>query len=117
MNVCVNYKMLVYERIDISDGVETNNSKECMFCHYWYFLDKDFTYGPYLCDGCYNIMQKSIDLKNIAIVHIKKSAYRIYFSDMTKREAKKLRVNSNLIDKKGVLSKILFYFFIIYKNG
>ena len=117
MNVCVNYKMLVYERIDISDGVETNNSKECMFCHYWYFLDKDFTYGPYLCDGCYNIMQKPIDLKNIAIVHIKKSAYRIYFSDMTKRKAKKLRVNSNLIDKKGVLSKILYYFFIIYKNG
>ena len=113
----MNYKMLVYEKIDISDWVDINDSKECMFCHYWYFLDKDFTYGPYLCDGCYNIMQKPIDLKNIAIVHIKKSAYRIYFSDMTKREAKKLRVNSNLIDKKGVLSKILFYFFIIYKNG
>ena len=99
----MSYKMLVYERSDISDGVDINNSKECMFCHYWYFLDKDFTYGPYLCDGCYNIMQKPIDLKNIAIVHIKKSAYRIYFSDMTKREAKKLMANSNLIDKKGVL--------------
>ena len=48
-------------------------------------------------------MQKSIDLKNIAIVHIKKSAYRIYFLDMTKREAKKLMPNSNLTDKKGVL--------------
>ena len=95
--------MLVYERIDVSDGVDINNSKECMFCHYWYYLDKDFTYGPYLCDGCYNIMQKSIDLKNIAIVHIKKSAYRIYFLDMTKREAKKLMANSNLTDKKGVL--------------
>ena len=95
--------MLVYEQIDVSDGVDITNSKECMFCHYWYYLDKDFTYGPYLCDGCYNIMQKSIDLKNIAIVHIKKSAYRIYFLDMTKREAKKLMANSNLTDKKGVL--------------
>ena len=48
-------------------------------------------------------MQISIDLKNIAIVHIKKSAYRIYFLDMTKREAKKVTANSNLTDKKGVL--------------
>ena len=48
--------MLVYEQIDVSDGVDIKNSKECMFCHYWYFLDKDFTYGPYLCDGYYNIM-------------------------------------------------------------
>ena len=95
--------MLVYEQIDVSDRIDMNNSKECMFCHYWYYLDKDFTYGPYLCDGCYNIMQKCINLKNIAIVHIKKSEYRIYFLDMTKREAKKLMTNSNLTDKKGVL--------------
>ena len=47
-------------------------------------------------------MQKSNDFKNIAIVHVKKSAYRIYFLYMSKREAKKLMTNSNLIDKKGV---------------
>ena len=48
------------------------------------------------------IMQKSTDFKNIAIVHVKKSAYRIYFLDMSKREAKKLMFNSNLIDKIGI---------------
>ena len=37
-----------------------------------------------------NIMQKSINFKNIFVAHIKKSAYRIYFLDMTKREAKKI---------------------------
>ena len=67
------------------------------------FLDKSFSCGPFLCDGCYSIMQKSINFKNIAIVHIKKSVYRIYFQDMNKREAKKLMKNSNLIDKKGFL--------------
>ena len=40
---------------------------------------KNFTYGPYLCNGCYNIMQKSTNFKNIHIVHIKKILYRIYF--------------------------------------
>ena len=48
-------------------------------------------------------MQKSINLKNIAVVHIKKGAYRIYFQDINKRDAKKLMANSNLIDKKGIL--------------
>ena len=35
--------MLVYEKIDISDGIDvdmSDKSKECMLCHYWYFLDK-----------------------------------------------------------------------------
>ena len=98
--------MLEYDRIDISEGIDinkTNKSKECMLCHYWYFLDKNFSYGPYLCDGCYNIMQKSIDFKNIAIVYVKGSAYRIHVLCMSKRKAKSLMANSNLIDKKGIL--------------
>ena len=67
--------MLEYDRIDILEEIDngkTNKSKECMFSYYWYFLDKNFSYGPYLCDGCYNILQKSTDFKNIAIVHTKK---------------------------------------------
>ena len=47
--------------------------------------------------------KKSNNLKNIAIVHVKKSAYRIYFKYVSRREAKKLITNSNLIDKNGVL--------------
>ena len=70
--------MLEYDRIDISEGIDinkTNKSKECMLCHYWYFLDNNFNYGPYLCDGCYNIMQIPIDFENVAIVYNKGSAY------------------------------------------
>ena len=60
-----------------------------MLCRYWYFLDKNFSYGPYLCDGCYNMTQKCNKLKNVAIVHVKESVYRICFLHMGKREAKK----------------------------
>ena len=65
------------------------------------FLDKIFSCRPYLCDGCYNMMQKCNKLKNIAIVHVKESVYRICFLFISKREAKKLL--TNLIDKKGIL--------------
>ena len=36
--------MLKYDRIDISEGIDvdkTNESRECKFCHYWYFLNKN----------------------------------------------------------------------------
>ena len=45
----MNYKMLEYNRIDISEGIDvdaTNKSKEYMLCHYWYFLDKNFSNRP-----------------------------------------------------------------------
>ena len=106
MNVCMNYKMLECDRIVISEGIDvdmSDKSKECMLSHYWYFLNKNFSYGPYLCDSCYNIMQKCNKPKNIAVVHVTKSVYRIFFLYMSKREAKKLMTNSNLIDKKGIL--------------
>ena len=50
MYVCMKYKMLQYERIDISEGIDfdkTNKSVECMICHYWYFKDIRFKYQPY----------------------------------------------------------------------
>ena len=67
--------MLKYEKIDISDGIDvdmSDKSKECMLCHYWYFSDKSFSYGPYLCDGCYNMMQNVINLKILLLFMLKK---------------------------------------------
>ena len=90
----------ILERIDVD---KTNKSKECMFCHFWYFLHKNFSYGPYICDDCYYFSQKSRDFKNITIVHIKKNAYRIYFLCMSKRKAKKIMANSNSVDKMKIL--------------
>ena len=80
-----------------------------MLCHYWFFLDKNFRNGPYLCHDCCTLMQKSIDSKNIDIVYIKVNDFRIHFWYMSKhkhkhkRKAISLMTNSNLIDKKGIL--------------
>ena len=74
--------MLAYERIGISDGIDVNKSdesKECTLCNYGYFLDKSFSYGSYLCDGCYNMTQKCNKVKNIAIIHIKKLYTEFFF--------------------------------------
>ena len=34
--------MLEYDQIDVPEGIdvtETNGSRECYTCHYWYFLE------------------------------------------------------------------------------
>ena len=96
--------MLKYDKIDITEGIDvdkTNKSRECIFCHYWYFLNKNFSYGPFTCDCCYNIVQKSTDFKNIAIVYVKTSTYRIYFKDISKHKAKMLMNKLDLIGKTG----------------
>ena len=54
--------MLEYDKINISEGIEINKtsaSKECAICQYWHFLNKNFSYEPYLCNGCHDLMQKA----------------------------------------------------------
>ena len=99
--------MMKYERIVISERIDvdkTNKSKECKFSHYWYFLHKSFSYEPDIYDDCYDFSQKSTDFKINSIVHIKKTAYRIYFSCINKHEAKKLIKKFDLIDKTGSIN-------------
>ena len=74
--------MLEFERIDISEGIDVNKTnlpKECDICRYWYFKDIGFKYESYLCNGYHDLMQKVMSFNNIAIVYVKKNAYRIIF--------------------------------------
>ena len=67
--------MLKYDRIDISEGIDvnkTNESKECKFCHYWYFLNKNVSYGPYTCDGCYDMCNDQQILKILLLFILKR---------------------------------------------
>ena len=98
--------MLEYDRIDVSEGIDTektNKSKECKICHYWYFKDIGFKYEPHLCNGCHGLMQKAVSFNNIAIVYVKGSAYRISFWYISKEDAINMMNNSSVIDKMGVL--------------
>ena len=96
--------MLKYDWIDISEGIDvdkTNKPRECKFCHYWHSLNKNFSYRLFTCDDCYDTVQRSTDFKDIAIVHIKNNANRIYFQHMSKHEAKKIINKFDLIGKLG----------------
>ena len=44
--------MLEYDRINVSEGIDVNKNKyiykKFSLCKFYYFLDKNFNYGPYL---------------------------------------------------------------------
>ena len=49
---------MYYNRIDLSEGIDlakSNNSKECMVCHYWYF-NHGFKFQNFVCNGCHGLM-------------------------------------------------------------
>ena len=99
--------MLEYDRIDISEGIDIKKykgtSRECNLCKFYYFLDKNFSYGPYLCNSCYDMSLKVISMKNLTIINHHGNYYRVNFAFMSKKDAFNLIKNAVIIDKKGTL--------------
>ena len=60
--------MLQYEKIDASEGIDTNKTsalKECMLCYYWYFKDVGFKFEPHVCNKCHDILTSAYELKTL----------------------------------------------------
>ena len=96
--------MLEYDGIYILEGIDinkTNASKECDIRNCCYFLDKSFNYEPFLCNGCHDLMQKSINFNDVAVIPIKRNDYKIQFWYMSKDDAINIMNNSSLNEKTG----------------
>ena len=99
--------MLEYNRIDISESIDIKKCKEtpreCSLCKFYYFLDKNFNYGPYLCNGCYDMSLKAISMQNLAIINHNGNHYRVNFVFLSKKDVFNLIRNIVVIDRKGTL--------------
>ena len=73
--------MLYNSKTNASGGIDTNKSnksKECMICHYWYFLDLNYTYEPEVCNEFHDISMMAHELENITILNVKGVDYRCF---------------------------------------
>ena len=99
--------MLEYDRIDISEGIDINKceetSGECSLCKFYYFLDKNFKYEPYLCDGCCDMSMKAVSKQNLTIINHNGNYYRVIFAFMSKKDAYNLIKNAIIMGEKGTL--------------
>ena len=81
-----------------------NNKKEgvnSMISNHYYFKNK-FNYHPYVCNDCHDFSMTVMDLSDFFISNIKNNDYRVYISNIDKKEAIINFKKSNL-DHKGVL--------------
>ena len=62
--------------------------------------NKNFKYGPYLCDGCSNMFMKTVSMQNLAIINHNGNYYRVIFAFMTKKDAYNLIKNAVIIGEK-----------------
>ena len=93
--------MLHYDRIDRSeeiDPTESNRSKECMICHYW-FLNHGFKFQDSVCNGCNDLTMLSVNISGIVIITIKNVDYYCIIHNISKSEAINLLENSVLKDR------------------
>ena len=80
-----NIKMLYYDRIDVSEGIDINKtsaSKKCDICHCWYFLNRGFKFQPYVVNRYHDLLMMSMNLINIAI--LKKSIVIVLLLELEK---------------------------------
>ena len=92
--------MLEYDRIHLSEGIDIKESSSCKF---YQFLDKNFIYGPYLCNVCYDMSLKAISMKNLAIINHNGNHYRVNFAFISKKDASNLIKNAVIMGEKGTL--------------
>ena len=99
--------MLECDRINISEGIDINKceetSRESSLCKFYYFLDKNFKYGPYLCDGCYDMFMKTVSTQNLTIINHNGNYYRVIFAFMTKKDASNLIKNSVILGERNII--------------
>ena len=116
--------MLYYNRIDsrkVIDLGKSNNSKECMICHYFFFKH-GFEFQFSVCNGGHDLSVLCINISDIATITVKNVDYCCIIHNISKSEAINLLENSVLEDreyiKKIVLILNLFktvFLFSIYK--
>ena len=89
--------MLYYDRIDVLEGSDVNKSKskECIICHYWYFLDWDYKNEPEVCYSYHDILILAYEFLNIKGVEYTFVIWNMSRSDVINR------LNNSGLDDKG----------------
>ena len=96
--------MLYYDKIDISEGIDvakSNNSEECMICHYWCF-NHGFKFQDSICNDCHDLTMLSVNISDVTIVPVKNVDYRCFILNISKSETINL-LKSSVREDRGYI--------------
>lgn len=119
MKIIIIPKNAIYcSRIEVSKGIgvsKTTLSKECIICHYWYYLDEGFRFQLGVCRGSHDLLMVNLNLKSNAILIVHCVDYCCIIAIITKSETINVWRNADMNEKSGSLWNIDITF-IIYKK-
>ena len=96
-----------YEKITDDEGIDhsrdINTSRFCDVCKFCFFLNKNFNYEDYACNGCHNLLMMAFSLDNIAILSVGDAYYRCILMGIGRTEALRRLNNANNLGKRGVI--------------
>ena len=78
--------MLYYDRIDLSAGIDvatSNESKECMVCHDWYF-NHGFNFQNSDCNDCHDLTKLCLNLSDTLLLLLKVLIIAVLFMALAK---------------------------------
>ena len=50
------------------------------------FLDKNFSYGPFSCNGCYDMSLKAVSMQTLTNINHNGNHYRVNFAFISKKD-------------------------------
>ena len=91
--------MISYKKI--SGYNKNKEGVKCMICNHCYFKYK-FNYPPNVSNDCHDFSVTVMDLSNFYTLTITNNDYRVYISNIDKKEAT-IIFKKSVLDDKGVL--------------
>ena len=73
-----------------------------MLCHYRYFKNVGFKFGPHVCNKCHDVSMTAYELKNIEILNVKVVDFGCILWGISRDETGN-RLNNSVLEGKGVL--------------
>ena len=59
---------------------------DVVYVNFYFFLDKNFSYGPFLCNGYYDMSLKAVSMQNLTIINHNRNHYRVNFAFISKKD-------------------------------
>ena len=80
---------MLYDRIDISEGInptKSNKNRVCMICHFCHlsFFNRGFKFLDYVCNGCHDLTMLNVDISDTVLSLLKMLIIIVLFVTLAK---------------------------------
>ena len=77
--------------------------QKCNMISFWFFVNENFNYKGYACNGCHNLLMMAFSLDNIAVLNVGNVFYRCIFMGISKNEGLKRLNNASNLGKRDIV--------------